>query len=147
MLGTYAEKICRVSFGTHPQIFSKNAIFFLNIFGTHQFFSQKCKFIHRYFWDPPIFGKIKISLFSPRGHIFPYFSIFFHIFPYFFLEVIFLTQRSYYLNISKVRPIHSHQKLTKLIEISILKRRKSWESNTPFELQHQKHFQYEQVLA
>ena len=62
--GTYAEKICRVSFGTHPQIFSKNANFFLDIFGTHQIFSKNAKNFLNIFGTHPFLSKSKFHFFS-----------------------------------------------------------------------------------
>ena len=44
--GAYAENLFRASFGTHLQIFSKIADFFINFFGTHQIFSENANFFH-----------------------------------------------------------------------------------------------------
>ena len=46
-------------FGTHPQFFSKNAIFFFNIFGTHPFFPKIAYFL--FFPKPPTHPQHRIS--------------------------------------------------------------------------------------
>ena len=40
------KNLFRASFGTHLQIFSKIADFFINFFGTHQIFSENANFFH-----------------------------------------------------------------------------------------------------
>ena len=61
--GRYAENLFRVLFGTHPQFFSRNYVFFPKHFQDPPMFFRKCKFFPLKFGDPPTFlRKIQIYL-------------------------------------------------------------------------------------
>ena len=55
--GTYHQKICRASFGTHPQIFSKNANFSPIFFGPTPFFHKDANFFFNIFETHPFFSQ------------------------------------------------------------------------------------------